>query len=865
MRRQTYSLSQRPPPQEDDTNLASGNEGGFFARGREFESRYVNHHYTKEEREELAKYESLDYLPSHSVVYKNWLKRQANRLDWDRWVMMGLIGFTVGFTGFLLHQVIDVLANLKWDRARDYLGEDQLLVTWGWVLGLSVALVIVGSGMVVFLAPAAAGSGLPELIGYLNGTVVHQIFNIKTFLVKFISCACAVASGLPVGPEGPMIHMGGMVGAGLGQFRSGTLGLRLPCFARFRNSEDRRNFISAGAGAGVASAFGAPVGGLLFAMEEVSSYWNMKLSWQIFFCCMVATVTTDLFNSAFEGFIYKGDFGLFKAEKYIIFQVKSEIAVNIIAFVPAFVLGVLGGMLGSLFNFLNLKVARFRRMLLAKTSSYCGKRLLRMSEPVLIMILMATAAVFLPAAFDCTPVRCEEAAAVATGNTYSCLGETSRLDVEQLSAVETHTCPQPGVSSDGNGTESTLNGTTYNQVATLMFVTGEEGIHHLFSRETHRQFDYAPLLTVLAIYFTLACWCAGSAISSGLVVPMLFIGGLYGRVIGQLLVTLFGVHYADGNRYWAWMDPGAFALIGAASFFGGVSRLTMSLTVIMIEITNDVQFLLLIMVAIMVAKWVGDFVTHPIYHALLELKCIPFLDAEPVIMHDGHEPLNLELHCAEDAMSSPARMVHLVEPVSNIAQLLLDTPHGGYPVVHAERPGEEPTFYGMITRMELCVLLLHEEVFDTKEIVTEASFDQETLLDYNVVAVHKLQDPDELDKLLTKYRKDPKYQTQFVNLQPYVNQSALCVRDNFSLHRTYIIFRTMGMRHLPVVDSGNHMVGVITRKTLMGFSLEERLTSKLQSELKQTMMMNGRASLKELTEQSGDIVIKAENKMVFWV
>ena len=53
------------------------------------------------------------------------------------------------------------------------------------------------------------------------------------------------------------------------------------------------------------------------------------------------------------------------------------------------------------------------------------------------------------------------------------------------------------------------------------------------------------------------------------------------------------------------------------------------------EITNDIQFLLPIMVAIMVAKWVGDFATHPLYHALLELKCIPFLDSEPVILHEG--------------------------------------------------------------------------------------------------------------------------------------------------------------------------------------------------------------------------------------
>ena len=42
-----------------------------------------------------------------------------------------------------------------------------------------------------------------------------------------------------------------------------------------------------------------------------------------------------------------------------------------------------------------------------------------------------------------------------------------------------------------------------------------------------------------------------------------------------------------------------------------------------------------IMAAIMVAKWVGDFITHPLYHALLELKCIPFLDAEPVIVNEA--------------------------------------------------------------------------------------------------------------------------------------------------------------------------------------------------------------------------------------
>ena len=47
-----------------------------------------------------------------------------------------------------------------------------------------------------------------------------------------------------------------------------------------------------------------------------------------------------------------------------------------------------------------------------------------------------------------------------------------------------------------------------------------------------------------------------------------------------------------------------------------------------VELTDDVQFLLPIMTAIMVSKWVGDYFTRPYYHALLELKCIPYLDNE---------------------------------------------------------------------------------------------------------------------------------------------------------------------------------------------------------------------------------------------
>merc|ERR550525_387255 len=111
-------------------------------------------------------------------------------------------------------------------------------------------------------------------------------------------------------------------------------------------------------------------------------------------------------------------------------------------------------------------------------------------------------------------------------------------------------------------------------------------------------------------------------------------------MVGRALVDYYGI---QEDKYWAWMDPGAFALLGSVSFFAGVTRLTMSLTVIMVEITNDIHQLLLIMITIMVAKWTGDLLSHPLYHSLLEFKCIPFLNPEPLLMSSDGCVLNLDL------------------------------------------------------------------------------------------------------------------------------------------------------------------------------------------------------------------------------
>ena len=83
-----------------------------------------------------SNFESQDYLPPHSQVYLKWLAGQAKRNNWDKWMMMGLIGVTTGVTGFFLHQLIDVIADTKWRIAKYYISQDKTEYAAAWITGL---------------------------------------------------------------------------------------------------------------------------------------------------------------------------------------------------------------------------------------------------------------------------------------------------------------------------------------------------------------------------------------------------------------------------------------------------------------------------------------------------------------------------------------------------------------------------------------------------------------------------------------------------------------------------------------------------------------------------------------------------------
>ena len=190
--------------------------------------------------------------------------------------------------------------------------DSSLPAIHGWfvLLLFNVFLVTTAAIIVTYFAPVSGGSGIPEIKCLLNGIKIPEVVRIKTLFAKAVGAVMAVSGGLPVGKEGPMIHIGAVVGAGLSQGKSTTFGVDtgFSKMSVFRNDREKSDFVTCGTAAGVAAAFGAPIGAVLFCLEEGTSWWRPSLTWRTFFSAMGATLILDLFLSQVNGSV---DFGYF--------------------------------------------------------------------------------------------------------------------------------------------------------------------------------------------------------------------------------------------------------------------------------------------------------------------------------------------------------------------------------------------------------------------------------------------------------------------------------------------------------------------------------------------------------------------------
>ncbi|KAI4456755.1 chloride channel protein clc family member [Holotrichia oblita] len=346
-----------------------------------------------------AKYESLDYDTCENYLLLDEERSKGNhyfiRKDISRWLVFLLIGMFTALIACVIDIAIEELSLIKYKSLNvdDNIVEGKLYIPYFLFVLYNIVPVLIGSTLVAYVEPIAAGSGIPQVKCYLNGVKVPRVVRIKTLIVKSIGVVCSVVGGLAGGKEGPMIHSGAVVAAGISQGKSTTFKKDFKIFKSFREDHEKRDFVCGGAAAGVSAAFGAPVGGVLFSLEEGSSFWNQSLTWRTFFASVVSTFTLNTVLSAYHGvpgdLSYPGLLNLGKLES-ISYQIYE---------LPLFMLiGCIGGLLGALWNHVNYKLSVFRII-------YLRKRWLRVLEACIVAAMSATIAMLMMFTLnDCKPI-----------------------------------------------------------------------------------------------------------------------------------------------------------------------------------------------------------------------------------------------------------------------------------------------------------------------------------------------------------------------------------------------------------------------------------------------------------------------------
>lgn len=146
----------------------------------------------------------------------------------------------------------EILRPVIYHNLREALADGQ----WQWLALYILSFIIIAYLLKLIVArePMCTGSGIPQIKGILQGDMSMRWFSV--LWSKIIGGVLAIGAGMSLGREGPSVQIGACVGQGLSQTSRRT---------RFES----RILMTAGAGAGLAAAFNAPLAGVIFGLEEM--------------------------------------------------------------------------------------------------------------------------------------------------------------------------------------------------------------------------------------------------------------------------------------------------------------------------------------------------------------------------------------------------------------------------------------------------------------------------------------------------------------------------------------------------------------------------------------------------------------------
>uniref|UniRef100_A0A8C8IXG4 Chloride channel protein n=1 Tax=Oncorhynchus tshawytscha TaxID=74940 RepID=A0A8C8IXG4_ONCTS len=507
---------------------------------------------------ELLEYEKDPCAKCH-VCTSRCQKFLISRVGED-WIFLILLGLVMALVSWVMDYAIAFCQQAqKWMYGG--LDSNMLLQYLAWVT-YPVVLITFSAGFTQILSPQAVGSGIPEMKTILRGVVLKEYLTFKTFVAKVIGLTCALGSGMPLGKEGPFVHVASLCAALLSKFLAALFG------GLYKNELRNTEMLSAACAVGVGCCFAAPIGGVLFSIEVTSTFFAVRNYWRGFFA------------ATFSAFIFRVLAVWNQDEETITALFKTRFRLDFpfdLQELPAFaILGIACGFGGALFVYLNRLIVECMRKQKTINKFLLRKRLV---YPAMVTLIIST--LTFPPGFGQFMAgqltQHESLVALLDNRTWCRQGVAEEFDYISHSHAWKH--PQVNV-----------------------FIT---------------------LILFIVMKFWMSAVATTMPVPCGAFMPVFLIGAAFGRLVGETMAIMFpdGIH-ADGSVYP--IVPGGYAVVGAAALSGAVTH-TVSTAVIVFELTGQISHILPVMIAVILANAVAQSLQPSLYDSIIRIKKLPYL------------------------------------------------------------------------------------------------------------------------------------------------------------------------------------------------------------------------------------------------
>lgn len=208
-------------------------------------------------KREKLKYSLLAKVPKDAI--NQFLSKDKTPLS--VLILSLIVGVLAGLVGTYFEIAVHFVSETRTEWLKDEVG--GVIPLWLMAFGISAALAFIGYFLVHKFAPEAAGSGIPEIEGAMDG--IRPVRWWRVIPVKFFGGMGALGSGMVLGREGPTVQMGGAIGR------------MVTDIFRVKDDDTRHSLLASGAAGGLAAAFNAPLAGIMFVVEEMRPQFRYSL------------------------------------------------------------------------------------------------------------------------------------------------------------------------------------------------------------------------------------------------------------------------------------------------------------------------------------------------------------------------------------------------------------------------------------------------------------------------------------------------------------------------------------------------------------------------------------------------------------